>query len=154
MTTTLQWLEGFASQGLTDDQASRLRQERLTFKAECSGSTGDWVQFYTGENNSDRAIVASTSSIQLGDAGLGNALVFGVSCESMTSGSLFEVCISGYFPQANVATAVTASQPLVCDATSGGRAVAIAAADLAPSVGVALENAAGNECDVIVFRRI
>jgi hypothetical protein len=53
-----------------------------------------------------------------------------------------------------VAAAVTAGQPLVVDNTAAGRAVAYAATDLAPTCGVALENAdAGNTCDVMVYKQ-
>ena len=135
-----------------EEAATSHRRQIETFIASAGITAGDWVQFDTGATDADRVLKVTNDANTFGT---GNPLIIGVALDTVASGEQIRVVVSGYAEGANVAAAVAAAGvPLVVDNTAAGRAVAIAAADIAPACGVSLEAAAaGNTCDVWVFKR-
>ncbi|UCG43744.1 MAG: DUF2190 family protein [candidate division WOR-3 bacterium] len=135
-----------------EEAATSHRRQIETFIASAGITAGDWVQFDTGATDADRALKVTNDANTFGT---GNPLIVGVALDTVAAGEQIRVVVSGYAEGANVAAAVAAAGvPLVVDNTAAGRAVAIAAADIAPACGVSLEAAAaGNTCDVWVFKR-
>ncbi len=137
----------FLSEGAAGDTMHRRQTE--TFIANGAITKGDWLQVDTTKTGADRVLFV----VQAGGNATGNGLVVGVALATVGAGESIEVVVQGYVEGANVANAVGgAAVPLVVDATAAGRAVAIAAADLAPPCGISLEAAAGDACDVMVYK--
>ena len=133
--------------GIAGDTSHRRQTE--TFIAGGAITALDWVAIDASKTDADRLLYVT----QAAAVANGNGQVIGVALAGAAAGEQVRVVTSGYVEGANVAAAVTAGQPLVVDNTAAGRAVAYAAADLAPPCGVALENAAaGNTCDVLVYK--
>jgi hypothetical protein len=133
--------------GIAGDTSHRRQTE--TFIAGGTVAALDWVAVDASKTGADRLLYVT----QAAAVANGNGQVIGVALNGGAAGEQIRVVTSGYVEGANVAAAVTAGQPLVVDNTLAGRAVAYAAADLAPPCGVALENAdAGNTCDVLVYK--
>ncbi len=137
----------FLSEGAAGDTMHRRQTE--TFLANGAITKGDWVQVDASKTGADRMLFV----VEAGGNATGNGLVVGVALTTVAAGAQVEVVIQGYVEGASVANAVAgAAVPLVVDATSPGQAVAIAAGDLAPPCGISLEAAAGNLCDVMVYK--
>jgi hypothetical protein len=135
--------------GVSGDVINRRQVE--TFIAGGAITAGDWVQFDTGATDADRVLTVIEATAAFAT---GNPLVAGVALATVAAGEQVNVVVAGYAEGASVANAVAAAgTALVVDNTAAGQAVAIAAADLAPACGVSLEAAAGNTCDVWVFKR-
>lgn len=146
--TLIQFLgDGKAPTGVEGDVSARRQTE--TFIAGGTIVAGDWVALDTSQADADRvAFITQAAAIANG-----NGLVVGVALNGGPAGTQIRVVVQGYAEGANVAAAVTAGLALVVDNTAAGRAVAIAAGDLVPACGIALENAAaGNTCDVLVYK--
>lgn len=138
----------FLASGELGDTSNRRQVE--TFIAGGAISAGDWVQLDTAATGADRVlqVIEATAAFATG-----NPLVVGVALAAAASGEQVRVVVSGYAEGASVANAVAAAgTALVVDNTAAGQAVAIAATDLAPACGVALEAAAGNTADVWVLK--
>lgn len=159
----LQYLEtqGFAVDGTAVDIPTaldrRTEQVFLTGAGVAPGATaiavGDWVALdASGSTDSARAI----SVVKAAAVGNGNTLVVGVALEAADSeGAKIKVVTRGYVERANVLGGTTLGTALVVD-TTAGQAQAIAAGDLAPACGVALEAAPAvgpdaDTCDVYVY---
>lgn len=118
---------------------------------------GSWMQFDTAQTGADRTLVAAEAANTFAT---GNPLVIGVLLDAVSETRTatdryirVRVIVAGYAEQAKVDNAVAAAgTALVVDATAAGGTNAIAAADLAPACGVALEAAAGNRADVWVLK--
>ena len=140
----------FLSAGEAGDTSNRRQIE--TFFANGAIAAGDWVQFDPNKTGADRTlyVIEATATFATG-----NPLVVGVALEAAAADEQVRVVVAGYAENANVAAAVNAAGiALVVDNTLAGRAVAIAAADLAPACGVSLEAASvGNTADVWVFKQ-
>ena len=144
--TLLQKLD-LAAEGFGASTSHRRQVE--TFLAGGAIAAGDWVAFDTTKTGADRVLTV----IEAVGGGTGTGLTCGVALEAATAGARVNVVVAGYVEGASVANAVAAAGiSLVVDATAAGQAVAIAAGDLAPACGVSLEAAAGNLCDVWVFK--
>lgn len=129
------------------------RRQVETFIAGGAITAGDWVQFDTAAADADRVLTVIQGTAAFAN---GNPLICGVALATVAAGEQVNVVVAGYAEGANVAAAVNAAGiALVVDNTSAGRAVAIAAGDLAPACGVSLEAAAnpGDTCDVWVFKQ-
>jgi len=141
--TLIQFLEA----GEAGDTSNRRQTE--TFLANGAITKGDWVQVDTTKTGADRTLFV----VEAGGNATGNGLVVGVATQTVNAGDRVKVVVQGYVEGASVANAVAgAAVPLVVDATAAGQAVAIAAGDLAPPCGISLEAAAGNLCDVMVYK--
>lgn len=126
------------------------RRQTEMFIAGGAIAAGDWVMFDTSKTGADRVL----NVIEAVGGGTGTGLVVGVSTQAAAAGERVKVVVAGYAEGASVANAVAAAGiALVVDATAAGQAVAIAAGDLAPACGVSLEAAAGNVCDVWVYKQ-
>ena len=137
----------FLAEGQGIDTSNRRQIE--TFIANGAIAAGDWVQFDTTKTGADRMLFV----VEAGGNATGNGLVCGVALAAAAAGDQVRVVVAGYAEGASVANAVNAAAiPLVVDNTQAGQAVAIAAADLAPPCGISLEAAAGNLCDVYVYK--
>jgi len=151
----LQYLEtqGFAVDGTAVDIPTALdRRTEQVFLAGAAIAQGDWVALDTGASDSARAITV----VQAAAVANGNTLVVGVALEAAAAvGDKVKVCTRGYVERANVLGGTTLGTALVVD-TTAGQAQAIAAGDLAPACGVALEAAPAvgpdaDTCDVYVY---
>jgi len=141
--TLIQFLEA----GEAGDTSNRRQTE--TFLANGAITKGDWVQVDTTKTGADRTLFV----VEAGGNATGNGLVVGVATQTVIAGDRVKVVVQGYVEGASVANAVAAAGiSLVVDNTAAGQAVAIAAGDLAPACGVSLEAAAGNLCDVMVYK--
>ncbi len=137
----------YLAEGQAGDTSHRRQVE--TFLANGAITKGDWVQVDTTKTGADRMLFV----VEAGGNATGNGLVVGVALTTVAAGERVDVVVQGYAEGASVANAVAgAAVPLVVDATAAGQAVAIAAADLAPPCGISLEAAAGNLCDVMVYK--
>lgn len=124
------------------------RTEVQTFLAGATIAAKDWVQFDDTKTGADRVLyVKQAGSV----ATVGNAAVVGVALEAGVTGKPVRVVVAGYVEGANVASAVTAGQPISVIGTAG-RGEACVAAVTASKCGVALENASSNTCDIVVTR--
>ena len=121
----------------------------------CTGAVtaGDWVQIETDSGVTDYAKNGLGASVTKADTVAdGNMAVVGVATETLTAAGDIRIQTAGKFENANVADAVVAGDALVVDDTEAGRAVKIAAGDLAPVCGLALEaSPATNLCDVMII---
>lgn len=144
----IQYLGSDGSGVLNDPDVSSRRQVETFFVTGAAGvNAGDWVTFASGTvTNSLRAIFIERAPTSLTSSG-----VAGVALASASVGSTVQVVVRGYVEGANVASAVTSGQSLVCDGASAGRAAAYLAASLVPPCGFALEAASSNTCDVYVL---
>ena len=145
--TLLQKLD-IAAEGFGASTSHRRQVE--TFLAGGAIAAGDWVAFDTSKTGADRVL----NVIEAVGGATGTGLTCGVALEAATAGARVNVVVAGYAEGASVANAVAAAGvALVVDNTApDGQAVAIAAGDLAPACGVSLEAAAGNLCDVWVYK--
>lgn len=123
-----------------------------TYISGAAVTAGDWVMLDVSETGE---AIASTVIQAVDAVGTGIPLAVGVALETVAAAGLsIRVCVGGYVEEANVADAVNAAgRGLVVDNTANGRAVAIAATDIAPAVGVSLAAASSNVAPVYVFRR-
>ncbi|MGA1631417.1 MAG: hypothetical protein ACO4BU_04865 [Phycisphaerales bacterium] len=138
----------FLASGELGDTSNRRQVE--TFIANGTIAAGDWVQLDTAASGADRClyVIEATAAFATG-----NPLVVGVALAGAVTGENVRVVVAGYAEGASVANAVNAAGiALVVDNTAAGQAVAIAAADVAPACGVALEAAAANRADVWVLK--
>jgi hypothetical protein len=146
----IQYLGSDGSGVINDVDLSSRRQVETFFVTGAAGvNAGDWVTFAsgtTGVTNSLRAIY-----VERAPTSQTSSAVVGVTLASASVGSTVQVVVRGYVEGANVASAVTSGQSLVCDGASAGRAAAYLAASLVPPCGVALESASSNTCDVYVL---
>ena len=127
------------------------RRQIETFIAGGAIAIGDWVQFDTSATGASRVLTVIEAAATFA---LGNPLVVGVAITAAAAaGDKVDVVVEGYVEGASVANAVAAAGvALVVDNTAAGQAVALAAADTAGPCGVSLEAAAGNLCDVWVYK--
>jgi len=138
----------YLAEGQAGDTSHRRQVE--TFLANGAITKGDWVQVDTTKTGADRMLFVIEAAA---GTATGNGLVVGVALTTVAAGQRVDVVVQGYAEGASVANAVGgAGVPLVVDNTAAGQAVAIAAADLAPPCGISLEAAAGNLCDVLVYK--
>jgi hypothetical protein len=140
----------------TPDVSNRRQIE--TFIAGATVVVGDWLEFDTSKTGAERVLTV----IQATANGSGNPLVVGVclgSAESdglLTAGSKINVVVAGYAEGVNVANAVNAAGiPLAVSATAGRAQATILPAGVGSGgvCGVSLEAAAGNKCDVWVYKQ-
>jgi len=82
---------------------------------------------------------------------LGNPRTVGVALTAGAAGGFIDVVTRGYVENAAVATGTALGTPLQMGVGVAGRARVGVAADIAPTIGVCLELAAANTCDVYVF---
>jgi hypothetical protein len=144
----IQYLGSDGSGVINDVDLSSRRQVETFFVTGAAGVlAGAWVTFASGTvTNSLRAIY-----VERAPTSQTSSAVVGVTLASASVGSTVQVVVRGYVEGANVASAVTSGQSLVCDGASAGRAAAYLAASLVPPCGVALESASSNTCDVYVL---
>jgi hypothetical protein len=140
----------------TPDVSNRRQVE--TFIAGATVVVGDWLEFDTSKTGAERVLTV----IQATANGSGNPLVVGVclgsaeSDGSLTAGSKINVVVAGYAEGVNVANAVAAAGvPLAVSATAGRAQATILPAGVGSGgvCGVSLEAAAGNKCDVWVYKQ-
>ena len=121
----------------------------------CTGAVtkGDWVQIETDTGVTGYAENGLGASVTKADAVAdGNMAVIGVATETKTAAGNLKVQTAGKFVDANVADAVNAGDALVVDDTEAGRAVKIAASDLATACGLALDAGdSDNNADVLII---
>jgi hypothetical protein len=142
--------------------SDRRQVENFRLKIPSGGGTftlaaGSWMQFDTAQTGADRTLVALEA---VDTFATGNPLVIGVLLdevsEAQTASDRYiqvRVIVAGYAEAAKVDNAVAAAgTALVVDNTAAGGTNALAAADVAPACGVALEAAAGNRADVWVLK--
>lgn len=140
----------------TPDVSNRRQVE--TFIAGATVVVGDWLEFDTSKTGAERVLTV----IQATANGSGNPLVVGVCLGSaetdglLTAGSKINVVVAGYAEGVNVANAVAAAGvPLAVSATAGRAQATILPAGVGSGgvCGVSLEAAAGNKCDVWVYKQ-
>lgn len=154
--TTIQYLVATAENefGTTVDLGATPSHRRQveTFISGGAIAIGDWVSFDTSASGAARVLTVIEAAATFA---LGNPLVVGVAISATTgAGEKVDVVVEGYVEGASVANAVAAAGvALVVDNTAAGQAVALAAADTAGPCGVSLEAAAGNLCDVWVYKQ-
>ncbi len=122
---------------------------RTVQRYHCNGTVaaGDWVMLDTGQTNSARAVTVVQATI----VALGNPRTVGVALTAGAAGGFIDVVTRGYVENAAVATGTALGTPLQMGVGVAGRARVGVAADIAPTIGVCLELAAANTCDVYVF---
>jgi hypothetical protein len=134
------------------------RRQVETFIAGATVVVGDWLQFDTSATGSARVLTV----IQATTNGTGNPLVVGVclgsaeSDGSLTAGSKINVVVAGYAEGVAVDNAVaSAGIPLAVSATAGRAQATILPVGIGSGgvCGVSLEAAAGNTCDVWVYKQ-
>ena len=108
-------------------------------------TAGDWVGLDTSQSNEDRV----TQVVQ----GNADGMVIGVALETVASGAVVRVCVSGYVEGAKTDGNVAAAGDTLIPAASGACTKG-AATNVLPILGVALESdSSGTTADVYIYRR-
>lgn len=106
-------------------------------------TAGDWVGLDTSQSDEDRV----TQVVQ----GNADGMVIGVALETVASGAVVRVCVSGYVEGANDGNVAAAGDTLIPAAS--GACTKGAATNVLPILGVALEADSSTTCDVYIYRR-
>lgn len=107
-------------------------------------TAGDWVGLDTSQSDEDRV----TQVVQ----GNADGMVIGVALETVASGAVVRVCVSGYVEGAKTDGNVAAAGDTLIPAASGACTKG-AATNVLPILGVALEADSSTTCDVYIYRR-
>ena len=121
------------------------------YSADTSITAGDWVMIHPTDTTNGLGASVQQAVASAGD-GLQNALIVGVSTETITAAGNIVIQTAGKYENANVTSGLTVGMALTVSNSNDGRAVQYIATthtDCGPC-GVALETASGNLGDVLI----